>query len=224
MKKLKPMLFTCLKGYPKEQLLKDVVAGVIVAIIALPLSIALALASGVGPEEGLYTAIVAGFLISFLGGSRVQIAGPTAAFATIVAGIVARNGMDGLMLATLLAGVFLILMGLFHFGNLYDHHRFYCRYRRNHCHRSVERLFWPDLCRRSKTDRNHGKIKSCCQQLFYHKSLFGSCGNHLSCHFDPVAKGLCKDSQIPDRWPCRDPSCKRSAPACQYHWRSLYCK
>ena len=118
MKELKPMLFTCLKGYTKEQLLKDVVAGVIVAIIALPLSIALALASGVGPEEGLYTAIVAGFLISFLGGSRVQIAGPTAAFATIVAGIVARNGMDGLMLATLLAGVFLILMGLFHFGNL----------------------------------------------------------------------------------------------------------
>ena len=118
MKELKPMLFTCLKGYTKEQLLKDVVAGVIVAIIALPLSIALALASGVGPEEGLYTAIIAGFLISFLGGSRVQIAGPTAAFATIVAGIVARNGMDGLMLATLLAGVFLILMGLFHFGNL----------------------------------------------------------------------------------------------------------
>lgn len=118
MKELKPMLFTCLKDYTKEQLLKDVVAGVIVAIIALPLSIALALASGVGPEEGLYTAIVAGFLISFLGGSRVQIAGPTAAFATIVAGIVARNGMDGLMLATLLAGVFLILMGLFHFGNL----------------------------------------------------------------------------------------------------------
>ena len=118
MKELKPMLFTCLKGYTKEQFLKDVVAGIIVAIIALPMSIALALASGVGPEEGLYTAIVAGFLISFLGGSRVQIAGPTAAFATIVAGIVARNGMDGLMLATLLAGVFLILMGLFHFGNL----------------------------------------------------------------------------------------------------------
>lgn len=84
MKELKPMLFTCLKGYTKEQLLKDVVAGVIVAIIALPLSIALALASGVGPEEGLYTAIVAGFLISFLGGSRVQIAGPTAAFATML--------------------------------------------------------------------------------------------------------------------------------------------
>ena len=92
MNELKPMLFTSLKTYSKEKLLKDVIAGIIVAIIALPLSIALALASGVGPEEGLYTAIIAGFLISFLGGSTVQIAGPTAAFATIVAGIVARSG------------------------------------------------------------------------------------------------------------------------------------
>jgi SulP family sulfate permease len=116
--KLKPMLFTVMKGYTKEQLVKDIVAGIIVAIIALPLSIALALASGVGPEEGLYTAIVAGFIISFLGGSRVQIAGPTAAFATIVAGIVARNGMEGLMLATLLAGVLLIIMGLLRLGSL----------------------------------------------------------------------------------------------------------
>lgn len=84
----------------------------------MPLSIALALASGVGPEEGLYTAITAGFIISFLGGSCVQIAGPTAAFATIVAGIVARNGMDGLIAATLLAGVFLILLGLTRLGSL----------------------------------------------------------------------------------------------------------
>lgn len=89
--KLKPKLFSVMKTYTKEQFLKDVVAGIIVAIIALPLSIALALASGVGPEEGIYTAIIAGFLISFLGGSRVQIAGPTAAFATIVAGIVAKT-------------------------------------------------------------------------------------------------------------------------------------
>lgn len=107
-----------MKTYTKEQFLKDVVAGIIVAIIALPLSIALALASGVGPEQGIYTAIVAGFLISFLGGSRVQIAGPTAAFATIVAGIVAEKGMDGLVLATVLAGIILVAMGFLRLGNL----------------------------------------------------------------------------------------------------------
>lgn len=116
--KLKPMLFSVMKNYSKEQFAKDVIAGIIVAIIALPLSIALALASGVGPEQGIYTAIVAGFLISFFGGSRVQIAGPTAAFATIVAGIVARNGMDGLIMATIIAGVLLILMGVFRVGAL----------------------------------------------------------------------------------------------------------
>ncbi len=96
MNKQGPKLFSVIKDYNKEQFIKDLIAGIIVAIIALPLSIALALASGVTPEKGLYTAIVAGFVISFLGGSRVQIAGPTAAFATIVAGIVAKNGMDGL--------------------------------------------------------------------------------------------------------------------------------
>ncbi len=115
---LKPMLFTSLKNYSKKDLVSDIVAGVIVAIIALPLSIALALASGVGPEEGLYTAIIAGFLISALGGSTVQIAGPTAAFATIVAGIVAEKGMEGLMLATLMAGALLVVMGLCRLGKL----------------------------------------------------------------------------------------------------------
>ena len=112
------MLLTALKSYDKSQFVKDVTAGIIVAIIALPLSIALALASGVGPEAGIFTAIVAGFVISALGGSSVQIAGPTAAFATIVAGIVARDGMDGLVIATVLAGVFLILMGICRFGSL----------------------------------------------------------------------------------------------------------
>lgn len=112
------MLFDCLKDYSAQKLAKDVVAGIIVAIIALPLSIALALASGVGPEEGIFTAIVAGFLISLFGGSRVQIAGPTAAFATIVAGIVATSGMDGLIVATILAGVLLIVMGLLGVGSL----------------------------------------------------------------------------------------------------------
>lgn len=118
MEKLKPKLFSVMKTYTKEQFVKDVVAGVIVAIIALPLSIALALASGVTPEKGIYTAITAGFVISFLGGSRVQIAGPTAAFATIVAGIVAKNGFEGLVIATLLAGLILILMGFLRLGSL----------------------------------------------------------------------------------------------------------
>lgn len=116
--KLKPKLFSVIKNYDGKQFAKDVVSGIIVAIIALPLSIALALASGVAPEQGIYTAIIAGFLISFFGGSRVQIAGPTAAFATIVAGVVAKNGMDGLIIATLIAGVLLILMGVFRLGTL----------------------------------------------------------------------------------------------------------
>lgn len=115
---LKPKLFSVMKTYTKEQAIKDIVAGVIVAIIALPLSIALALASGVEPAAGVYTAIAAGFVVSFFGGSRVQIAGPTAAFATIVAGIVATQGMDGLIIATVLAGIILILMGIFKFGSL----------------------------------------------------------------------------------------------------------
>lgn len=118
MEKLRPKLFYVLKNYSKDQLIKDIVAGIIVAIIALPLSIALALASGVSPEKGLYTAIVAGFVISFLGGSRVQISGPTAAFATIVAGIVAADGIEGLAIATILAGILLMIMGLLHLGDL----------------------------------------------------------------------------------------------------------
>lgn len=114
----KPKLISSLKGYTGAQFGKDLTAGLIVAIIALPLSIALALASGVTPEQGLYTAIIAGFVISALGGSRVQIAGPTAAFATIVAGIVAKNGFSGLVLATLIAGILLIVMGVLKLGSL----------------------------------------------------------------------------------------------------------
>ncbi len=113
-----PKLIESMKGYTKQKLLNDIIAGVIVAIIALPLSIALALASGVKPEQGLYTAIVAGFVIALLGGSRVQISGPTAAFATIVAGIVATKGLEGLAVATVTAGVILILMGLLRLGKL----------------------------------------------------------------------------------------------------------
>ncbi len=115
---LRPKIFSALRGYTKKQFLQDLIAGVIVAIIALPLSIALALASGVEPACGVYTAIAAGFFVSLLGGSRVQIAGPTAAFASIVAGIVATHGMDGLVIATILAGILLILMGVFKLGSL----------------------------------------------------------------------------------------------------------
>lgn len=117
-KYIKPKFFSVMKNYTREQFIKDIIAGLIVAIIALPLSIALAIASGVNPEQGLYTAIIAGFFISFLGGSRVQIGGPTAAFVVIIYGIIAEHGIPGLIIATLLAGVMLILMGLFHFGDL----------------------------------------------------------------------------------------------------------
>ncbi len=114
----KPKLIESMKGYTTKKLVSDIVAGVIVAIIALPLSIALAIASGVSPEQGIYTAIIAGFVIALLGGSRVNISGPTAAFATIVAGIVAQFGVNGLVIATLMAGVLLILMGILRFGSL----------------------------------------------------------------------------------------------------------
>lgn len=107
-----------MKDYRKEQFLKDVISGIIVAIIALPLSIALAIASGVSPEQGLYTAIIAGFFISVFGGSRVQIGGPTAAFVVIIYGIVTDYGTDGLIVATILAGIILIIMGIFRFGSL----------------------------------------------------------------------------------------------------------
>ena len=118
MKLFSPKLFESLKTYNAKKLVNDVVAGIIVAIIALPLSIALAIASGVSPEQGLYTAIVAGFVIALLGGSNVNISGPTAAFATIVAGIVATYKMEGLIIATIMAGIILIIMGLLKFGAL----------------------------------------------------------------------------------------------------------
>ena len=107
-----------MKGYTKEQFFKEVIAGFIVAVIALPLSIALAIASGVSPEKGLYTAIIGGFIVSFFGGSRVQIGGPTGAFIIIVYGIVQDHGIAGLTVATIMAGIFLIIMGLCKFGQL----------------------------------------------------------------------------------------------------------
>src|ERR671929_562364 len=111
-----PKLVTTLHGYTREQCVRDLTAGVIVGIVALPLSIAFAIASGVTPDRGLYTAIVAGFVISALGGSRVQIGGPTGAFVVIVYGVVQRYGIDGLAVATLMGGVMLIGFGLARLG------------------------------------------------------------------------------------------------------------
>jgi SulP family sulfate permease len=111
-----PKTFTALSGYTREQFVRDLGAGVIVGVVAIPLALAFAIASGVTPERGLVTAAVAGFLISLLGGSRVQIGGPTGAFVVIVYGIVTRYGVDGLIICTLIAGVLLIVMGLARFG------------------------------------------------------------------------------------------------------------
>jgi SulP family sulfate permease len=115
---LKPKLFTTLKDYTSKQFFADLSAGTIVGIVALPLAIAFSIASGVTPEKGLITAIVAGFIISFLGGSRVQIGGPTGAFIVIVYGIVQQYGMNGLIIATIMAGVILVIMGLARFGSV----------------------------------------------------------------------------------------------------------
>lgn len=114
----KPKLFTVLKGYNAQSFQKDLFAGIIVGIVALPLAIAFAVASGVSPEKGLITAIVAGFIISLTGGSRVQIGGPTGAFIVIVYGIVSQYGIDGLMISTFLAGIILIIFGLLRLGSV----------------------------------------------------------------------------------------------------------
>src|SRR5437870_2121658 len=114
-----PKSIVCLKeGYTRERLMRDVIAGVVVGIVALPLALAFAIASGVPPARGLYTAVIAGFLISALGGSRVQIGGPTGAFAVIVYGVVAKFGYDGLVVCTLIAGLILVILGLARLGGL----------------------------------------------------------------------------------------------------------
>lgn len=115
---IKPKLFTTLKNYTKQQFIADATAGVIVGIVALPLAIAFGIASGVTPEKGIITAIIAGFIISFFGGSRVQIGGPTGAFIIIVYGIVQQYGTTGLAIATIMAGIILVIMGLVKFGSL----------------------------------------------------------------------------------------------------------
>ena len=115
---LKPKLITTLKNYSREQFMSDAVAGVVVGVVAIPLAIAFATASGLSPEKGLFTAVIAGFLVSVLGGSRVQIGGPTGAFVIIVYGIVHKYGTDGLIIATFLAGILLVLMGVAKLGTL----------------------------------------------------------------------------------------------------------
>ena len=115
---MKPKILTTLATYDRQQFASDVVAGVTVAMVALPLSLAIAIASGAGPEKGLVTAIVAGFLISLLGGSRVQIGGPTGAFIVVVFGVIAEHGYDGLVLATLMAGIIMLAAGYLRAGNL----------------------------------------------------------------------------------------------------------
>ena len=114
----RPKLFEIRKKYSKKRLISDAISGLSVAIVALPLSIAIAVASGVGPERGIYTSIFAGFIIAMLGGSNVNVSGPTAAFVTVVAGIVAADGVDGLIIATIMAGIILIIMGFLKLGSL----------------------------------------------------------------------------------------------------------
>ena len=113
-----PKLFSTFRGYNKEKLLQDTVAGMIVGIVAIPLAIAFGISSGVGPTEGLITAIIAGFIISAFGGSKVQIGGPTGAFIVIIYGIIQQHGMVGLLIATIMAGIMLMLMGFFKLGNV----------------------------------------------------------------------------------------------------------
>ena len=112
----KPKLVSCLKNYSKETFMADLMAGIIVGIVALPLAIAFGIASGVSPEKGIITAIIAGFIISLLGGSKVQIGGPTGAFIVIIYGIIQQYGEAGLIVATLMAGVLLVLLGVFKLG------------------------------------------------------------------------------------------------------------
>ena len=114
----KPRLFSTLRNYNRQTFMADLMAGIIVGIVALPLAIAFGIASGVTPEKGIITAIVAGFLISAFGGTKIQIGGPTGAFIVIVYGIIQEYGMSGLAIATFMAGIFLLLLGIFRLGTI----------------------------------------------------------------------------------------------------------
>ena len=115
---LRPILVSTLKNYNRKTFNSDLLAGIIVGIVALPLAIAFAIASGVSPEKGIITAIVAGLIVSAFGGSKVQIGGPTGAFIVIIYGIIQQYGIEGLTIATLMAGVFLVIFGLLHLGTI----------------------------------------------------------------------------------------------------------
>ena len=151
-----PRSLQCLHGYTAAQLSHDLVAGVTVGLVALPLAMAFAIASGVSPQAGLYTAVVAGFIISALGGSRTQIGGPTGAFVVIVAGIVAKFGVSGLALVSLMAGLLLLIMGFTGLGSssqIYSppgHHRLHQRHRAPHRFHSDQGLPRPNHAARSQ--------------------------------------------------------------------------
>src|SRR5580692_2747696 len=113
----KPRLLECLPGYTRKALLADIVAGVTVGLVALPLAMAFGIASGVTPQAGIYTAVIGGFIVSALGGSRIQIGGPTGAFVVIVAGIIGKHGLSGLLMVTMMSGVILLVLGLTGLGN-----------------------------------------------------------------------------------------------------------
>ena len=113
----KPRLLDSLATYSKKLFLSDLIAGLTVGLVALPLAMAFGIASGVTPQAGIYTAIIGGFLVSLLGGSRIQIGGPTGAFVVIVAGIIAKHGLSGLLIVTMMAGVILLFLGLTGLGN-----------------------------------------------------------------------------------------------------------
>ena len=118
LKDFTPQLFISLRTYNKEKFINDLMSGLIVGIVALPLALAFGIASGVTPEKGIITAIIAGFIISFMGGSRVQIGGPTGAFIVIVYGVVQTHGINGLIIATIISGVILVLLGVFKLGKI----------------------------------------------------------------------------------------------------------
>ena len=166
---LKPKLFDTLRNYTKTDFMTDLMAGIIVGIVALPLAIAFGIASGVSPEKGIITAIVAGFIISFLGGSKVQIGGPTGAFIVIIYGIIQQYGIEGLMVATMMAGVLLIILGIFKLGTIIKfipypivslpyRGRLYERYRRNHFHDPDSRHLRASVRRRKSAGRLYRQV------------------------------------------------------------------
>lgn len=156
---MKPKILTTMQTYDRSQFASDLIAGVTVAMVALPLSLAIAIASGAAPEKGIVTAIVAGFLISLFGGSRVQIGGPTGAFIVVVFGIIANHGYDGLVLATFMAGIIMLIAGFLRAGNLVAYvpeaviHGFTNRHRNHYRHKPDQGLV------RAINGRSPGRVR-----------------------------------------------------------------